>query len=81
MMRDPRADLPRIAIFCDGVGLWSLARTLGFDVDFKLLLSHFGERGHVVGAHYYTPLPRRTPRTRSCPCARSSTGSHTTAGG
>jgi uncharacterized LabA/DUF88 family protein len=47
---------PRIALFIDGANLYSTARTLGFDLDFKRLLGEFQSRGQVVRAYYYTAM-------------------------
>jgi uncharacterized LabA/DUF88 family protein len=48
--------LSRIALFIDGPNLYSTARTLGFDLDFKRLLHEFQSRGQVVRAYYYTTM-------------------------
>ncbi len=46
----------RIALFIDGANLYSAARTLGFDIDYKNLLELFREKGQLVRAFYYTAL-------------------------
>lgn len=46
----------RIAIFIDGANLYSAARTLGFDIDYKKLLALFQKQGTVIRAFYYTAL-------------------------
>ena len=46
----------RIALFIDGANLYSTARALGFDVDYKRLLREFQERGALLRAFYYTTL-------------------------
>ena len=46
----------RIALFIDGSNLYSAARGLGFDIDYKRLLDHFTQRGRMVRAFYYTAL-------------------------
>lgn len=46
----------RIAMFIDGANLYSAARTLGFDIDYKRLLELFAKKGHLVRAFYYTAL-------------------------
>ena len=46
----------RIALFIDGSNLYSAARSLGFDIDYKKLLSEFSGKGHLVRAFYYTAL-------------------------
>jgi uncharacterized LabA/DUF88 family protein len=46
----------RLALFIDGANLYSAARSLGFDIDYKLLRSEFMRRGKLVRAFYYTAL-------------------------
>ena len=46
----------RIALFIDGANLFSAARNLGFDIDYRRLLSEFGKRGRLLRAYYYTAL-------------------------
>ena len=46
----------RIAIFIDGSNLYSAARALGFDIDYKSLLDLFSAQGRLVRAFYYTAL-------------------------
>ena len=46
----------RIALFIDGANLYSAARALGFDIDYKSLLGLFSEQGRLVRAFYYTAL-------------------------
>ena len=46
----------RIALFIDGSNLYAAARALGFDIDYKRLLTEFGKRGKLVRAFYYTAL-------------------------
>lgn len=46
----------RIALFIDGSNLYSAARALDFDIDYKNLLKVFGEHGQLVRAFYYTAL-------------------------
>lgn len=46
----------RIALFIDGANLYSAARSLGFDIDYKRLLEEFSTRGQLVRAFYYTAL-------------------------
>ncbi len=46
----------RIALFIDGANLYAAARALGFDIDYKSLLSLFAAQGHLVRAFYYTAL-------------------------
>src|ERR1700733_12308153 len=46
----------RIALFIDGANLYSAAKGLGFDIDYKKLLAEFRTRGVLVRAYYYTAL-------------------------
>jgi uncharacterized LabA/DUF88 family protein len=46
----------RIALFIDGANLYSTARMLGFDIDYKRLLQEFQSRGTLVRAFYYTAI-------------------------
>jgi uncharacterized LabA/DUF88 family protein len=46
----------RLGLFIDGANLYSAARTLGFDIDYKKLLELFSSRGYLVRAFYYTAL-------------------------
>ena len=45
-----------IAAFVDGANLYSAARGLGFDIDFRKLLELFSSQGRLVRAFYYTAL-------------------------
>ena len=46
----------RLALFIDGSNLYSAARALGFDIDYKRLLEVFAKKGRLVRAYYYTAL-------------------------
>lgn len=46
----------RIGLFIDGSNLYSAARALGFDIDYKRLLSVFASKGYLIRAFYYTAL-------------------------
>lgn len=46
----------RLALFIDGSNLYAAARSLGFDIDYKLLRQEFMRRGKLVRAFYYTAL-------------------------
>ena len=46
----------RLALFIDGANLYSSAKGLGFDIDYKRLLEEFRQRGVLVRAYYYTAL-------------------------
>jgi uncharacterized LabA/DUF88 family protein len=47
----------RTALFIDGANLYSAAKALGFDIDYKRLLTLFRTKGQMVRALYYTALP------------------------
>src|SRR5262245_50268424 len=44
----------KIALFIDGANLYATAKSLGFDIDSKRLLSEFQSRECLFGAVYYT---------------------------
>lgn len=46
----------RLALFIDGGNLYSAARALEFDIDYKLLRAEFMRRGKLLRAFYYTAL-------------------------
>jgi uncharacterized LabA/DUF88 family protein len=46
----------RAALFIDGANLYSTARALGFDIDYKRLLELFANECRLVRAFYYTAL-------------------------
>jgi uncharacterized LabA/DUF88 family protein len=46
----------RIAFFIDGANLYATAKALGFDIDFRRLLTDFQKRGTLVRAFYYTAI-------------------------
>ena len=46
----------RIALFIDGANLYSQAKALGFDIDYKKLLDEFRKRGVLIRAYYYTAI-------------------------
>lgn len=46
----------KIALFIDGANLYAASRSLGFDIDYKKLLSAFQKRGYLLRAYYYTAL-------------------------
>ena len=46
----------RIALFIDGANLYATAKALGFDIDYKRLLTLFRSKGQLVRALYYTAL-------------------------
>ena len=46
----------RLALFIDGSNLYAAAKSLGFDIDYKLLRQEFMRRGKLLRAFYYTAL-------------------------
>jgi uncharacterized LabA/DUF88 family protein len=46
----------RLAVFIDGPALYYSSRALGFQVDFKRLLSYLERQGALMRAYYYSPL-------------------------
>lgn len=52
-MFDPRE---KVALFIDGANLYSTARSIGFDIDYKMLLQEFQKTGYLLRAYYYTAL-------------------------
>lgn len=46
----------RLALFIDGSNLYASAKSLGFDIDYKLLRTEFMRRGKMLRAFYYTAL-------------------------
>ena len=46
----------RMALFIDGANLYSAAKSLGFDIDYRKLLEEFRKRGVLIRAYYYTAL-------------------------
>ncbi len=51
-----RTSEERIALFIDGANLYATCKTLGFDIDYKHLLTEFQSRGTLVRAFYYTAI-------------------------
>jgi uncharacterized LabA/DUF88 family protein len=46
----------RLALFIDGANLYSSARALGLEIDFRKFLKEFQGRGRLLRASYYTAL-------------------------
>lgn len=46
----------RIALFIDGANLYSAAKGLNVDLEFRKLLGSFSEKAALVRAHYYTAV-------------------------
>ena len=49
-------DGTKLALFIDGLNTYAAARALGFDIDYKRLLTEFQSRGTLVRAFYYTVI-------------------------
>jgi uncharacterized LabA/DUF88 family protein len=45
-----------VALFIDGANLHATAKALGFDIDYRRLLTDFQSRGRLVRAFYYTAI-------------------------
>lgn len=52
----PPEHVERVAVFIDGANLYAASRALGFDVDYKNLLTYLRQRCCLVRAYYYTAL-------------------------
>ena len=50
------AKIEKIALFIDGANLPATAKSLGFEIDYKRLLSEFQLRGYLLRALYYTAV-------------------------
>lgn len=46
----------RTALFIDGANLYSASRNLGFDVDYRNLLTYFRKQTNVLRAYYYAAV-------------------------
>jgi len=46
----------RIGVFIDGANLYAAAKALGFDIDYRRLLTLFANEGRLIRAFYYTAL-------------------------
>src|SRR5437899_2077217 len=46
----------KMALFIDGANLYSTAKALGFDIDYRRLLTEFQSFGTLVRAFYYTAI-------------------------
>jgi uncharacterized LabA/DUF88 family protein len=46
----------KMVLLIDGANLHATARSLGFSIDFKKLLSEFRSRGNLLRANYYTAV-------------------------
>lgn len=43
-------------MFIDGANLYATSKNLGFDIDYRKLLTYFKEHGYLLRAYYYTAL-------------------------
>lgn len=46
----------KLALFIDGTNLYSAARGLNLEIDFRKLIQEFRKRGRLLRANYYTTL-------------------------
>ncbi len=46
----------KIALFIDGANLYAAAKSLGFDIDYRRLLTEYQGQGYLLRAYYYTAL-------------------------
>ena len=46
----------RLALFIDGANLYSAARGLNLEIDFRKLLTEFRNKGRLLRANYYTTI-------------------------
>jgi uncharacterized LabA/DUF88 family protein len=53
-------DKLKVAAFIDGANVYATAKTLGYDMDYRKLLSYLNQEGHLVRAYYYTALHETT---------------------
>jgi uncharacterized LabA/DUF88 family protein len=50
------AQIEKLALFIDGANLYTTAKSLGFEIDYKRLLREFRSRGYLLRAFYYTAV-------------------------
>ena len=46
----------KLALFIDGANLYATSKNLGFDIDYKKMLTWFQRQSYVIRAYYYTAL-------------------------
>ncbi|MBP0616004.1 NYN domain-containing protein [Jiella mangrovi] len=46
----------KLALFIDGANLYATSKNLGFDIDYKKMLTWFQRQAYVIRAYYYTAL-------------------------
>jgi len=51
-----RRDGTKLALLIDGANIHATARALGFEIDYKRLLTEFQSRGALVRAFYYSAI-------------------------
>lgn len=51
-----RSSFGKIALFIDGANLYATVKALGFEMDFRRLLTEFQGRGDLLRAYYYTAV-------------------------
>lgn len=57
----------RIALYIDGSNLYSTAKSLDYDIDYKKMLELFRGKGRLITANYYTALIEREDYSRIRP--------------
>src|SRR5213083_1389621 len=50
------SSLGKIALLIDGANLYATSKTLGFDCDYRRVITEFQRRGSMVRAFYYTTI-------------------------
>ncbi|MEC9343350.1 MAG: NYN domain-containing protein [Pseudomonadota bacterium] len=46
----------KVALFIDGANLYATSKSLGFDIDYKRMLTYFQSQAYLLRAYYYTAL-------------------------
>ena len=46
----------KMALFIDGANLYATSKSIGFDIDYKKMLSYFHSQGYLLRAYYYTAI-------------------------
>lgn len=47
----------KLAVFIDGPAVFSAARALEFEIDYKKLQAYFKKQGYLLRIHYYSAVP------------------------
>ena len=50
------SSIEKVALFIDGANFYATSKALGFDIDYRRLLSEFQGRGALLRAFYYTTV-------------------------